>query len=221
MAKVFGNASITSKFHRFEHMIAECILIGKFWTHSCLPFETANILITKGVRGTGQPIPSIIRTLRKFQFSDLMKNIISGSKDLMGIVRSRFPKICNKEFPDKTKLAADKNPSVLRKIVKKGKLVGWFEVMGRNRSGKLCNYLVLFRSEESFSVGKITAMSSVNNTLTVTPVEVFRLKNAKKGEHIYKLGKDKQPVVILQRQVLDFYCVSKADNEEWVFPLGK
>jgi len=221
VAKIFGNAAITCKFHRFEHMIAECILIGKFWTHSCFPLETANILITKGVGGTGQPIPSIIRTLRKFQFSDLMKNIVSGKKDLMGIVRSRFPKICNKEFPDKTKLAADKNPSVLRKIVKKGKHVGWFEVVGRNRSGKLCNYLVLFRREESFSVGKITAMSSVNNTLTVTPVEVFRLKNAKKGEHIYKLGKDKQPVVISERQVLGFYCVSKVDNEEWVFLLGK
>jgi len=60
-------------------MIAECILIEKF----CFPFETANILITKGVGGTGQPIPSIISTLRKFQFSDLMKNIVSGKKDLM------------------------------------------------------------------------------------------------------------------------------------------
>ena len=42
-------------------MITDLILIGKFWNHSTFPFESINSEITKGVKGTKNPIPSVIR----------------------------------------------------------------------------------------------------------------------------------------------------------------
>lgn len=51
----------------------EVILVGKLWTHSCFAFETINITITKGVKGTSQPIPSIIRNWRNILYSSIWK----------------------------------------------------------------------------------------------------------------------------------------------------
>ncbi len=90
-ARLFGNSAVVSKVHKLEHIIAECILIGKFWTHSCFPFETINLVITRGVKGTSQPIPSIVRSWRKFQYCSLWYSVIRNNQDNKNLFWKTFP----------------------------------------------------------------------------------------------------------------------------------
>ncbi len=218
VSSIFGHSVITSKFHRFEHMIAECILIGKFWTHSTFTFESANMLITYGVRGVVQPLPSVVRAYRKQQFCDLVTNFVKGDSKTSEFVEENFPLFSKKAFPDSDRIPNDRNPCLLRKIIKEGVHVGYVEVENLGEH-TLANYVIHFGN----NVGKISEIlddEKEEAAVLVSTFQVFKNAASIKGESIYKLGKEKEEgVVVKENEIKSFYCLTKIDGAVWCFPL--
>jgi len=213
-AKYFGNVYVTSKIHKFEHMIIEIILIGKLWTHSCFPFETINLIITRGVKGTSQPIPSIIRSWRKFQYGWIWNLLLQENKET---ITKLCPDYSKHLFPS-NKIPKDRNFEQLAKVTNEDRtsFINWIEIYNNNNN-KLCNYIIKYKHNNLFYVGTISRIKKEGNNFLID-VEIYDLYPLIICNEIFlversgKIQKDVNP-----NNILFFYCCVEIQNKLIIF----
>lgn len=214
-ALFWGHEYVTSKIQKLEHMIIEVILVGKFWTHSCFSFETNNIIIKKGVKGTSMPLPSIIRTWRKLQYLFVWNWQLEQHKSS---VEKLFPTYSSKLF-DKNTIPNDKNPNLLTKITNKERTIiqFWLETCV-NKTSNYCNYIIQFFFRSKLFLGEIIEIIKQEHQdfvkLRILDVSIM-LQNQLQ---IFSIDKrSKNSINISTNNIISFFCLTKFAGKEWIF----
>jgi hypothetical protein len=216
-AKIFGNCEITSKIHRFEHMIVDIILVGKFWTHSCFPFESINIEITRGVKGTKNPIPSIIRQWRKTQYSSIWRNIFNNRKEIKVFIVQNFQKFSKvlfpKEIPPKDFQTSNLYKKYLNSSLQHFIWIENFESSLTSR-GNLNNSILMVRIDGEISIGKVIQIQDLEKI----SLKVFKVDKMKRTKSIVlKVKKEKETILIKHHDILHFFAYTFIGQTMWLF----
>lgn len=175
-----------------------------------------NITITKGVKGTSQPIPSIIRNWRKILYSSVWNQQLSQNREKIEYL---FPSYSR--FLFKNTIASDKNPSKLAKIVnlENNCIENWIESCF-NRTSKNSNYIVQIILDGKIILAKII---NIQKNLTdeiefgITRIHIGKLSHFELP--VYKvLRETEQGTKIKINSILAFYCLVNFQENAWVFP---
>ena len=206
---------VGKNFENFEKN--QQLFKGKGWTHACFSFESANMIVSRGQKGSRIPLPSIDRSVRNLAYSKLWFQMLKGNE----LIKNHFPKYFNQQ---KKRLAIDykvedKNPNSLMKIYQNNKFDKWIEKYNEKTSHFCNSFILFFDNDQKKYFGRIEVIHPlIGNSVSIT-VKLFNVNKFQNFRIFCISSYLEQRKTVPVSSILYFFSTFHFYSQVWLIPM--
>ena len=187
--------------------------MGKLWTHSCFSFESLNAIVPKGAKGSGTPIPSIIRNYFRYFYSQIWLNKLSQIENIKIFFPKTF-KLMRKHFKTEFEIG-NRNKNNLIKIYQNGSFKQWIEKSNNNQDSHYCNFIICFQYQTQKKCGFVEKINQeIEVSLWVQIIDLYQIKN----RQIFEYQFTGEYITVYPHQIMGYFSIISFNSKQFLFP---